>query len=115
MSDFLARGRIVFGQVQSSDASSGVAVPLFDRDGNSVSVPSDKRLVVTDLIITGGASDVRLFYGTEANGKYVARTEGEGAAISFNIPRVGGVGETLTAKTGSAASVAVQIHGYLSN
>jgi hypothetical protein len=51
-------GRFVRGEVSSADASAGVAVSLYDMEGNAVTLGSTERLVIYDLAIiavAGGA------------------------------------------------------------
>lgn len=115
-SDLITRGQIVYGNVSSADASTAVEITLYDRDGNTISMPSDKRLAVVDINVTAGANDVAVFFSsTEAAGKAILDSEKDAALASFNVPRVGPVGEAPHVKTGTATSTRVQLHGYLVN
>jgi hypothetical protein len=115
-------GEPIFGRLHSTDASTGVAVPVF-KQGSEVEhvLAADEYLVITDIaIITTAGGDAHVHHGTVADvtpsdAKTVIRGgvgANGGVARSANFKKEVTLGDTLFA-VAPAGDVDVELTGYI--
>jgi hypothetical protein len=106
----------VHGEVNSADASGGVAFLLYDANQGLFALPPGSRLNITDLDVisaAGGAMHVRC--GTAAAGHYVARgtlAAGGGFVRSYKQPYVCPPG-SVPILVSPAGQVDAVLHGFI--
>lgn len=119
----MPRGEEVHGEVHSTDATTAVEVPLYDADGQTVTVTSTTRLVVTDVMfVTAVAGDGYVFFDNDDDnaldaGETIIRgtvAANGGIAMSYNgTPRFGKLGGKPHVIHGAAGAVDVLLTGYI--
>jgi hypothetical protein len=112
----IAQGKFVKGYLASNDLTTAAAVPLFDADGNSVTLAAGERVVIYAAILSNGAtaSIITLFSDADASGAMNSGEEIVSAALAvntaFSFPAAEGFAlgrrATSTANSGRIMAVA---------
>jgi hypothetical protein len=85
MHDF-SNGKYVSGFLASNDISTAAAIPLFDANGNAVTLAVGERLIIETVSLNNGAtaSKITLFADTNGGGTLDAGEELYAATLAAN-------------------------------
>jgi hypothetical protein len=82
----IVNGKFFRGFLASSDISTAAAIPLFDGDGNAITLKAGERPIIYEALLSNGAtaSIITVFADTDGSGTLTAGEELFAASLAIN-------------------------------